>query len=285
MEKLRIVIFGSMDWLNQSLNELTKNKIKPLKVFLPNDRNNSNSIKLIKKLKLDFEIIESINKDSTKLEKLNPDLVLCFAFPEIFKKKILSIAKIGNINFHSSDLPKFRGRHPVNWAMIKGEEKIGICAHLMNEKIDLGDVLIRDFVYVERDDLIKDVMKKLSCKMKKMALKVIDQARSNSFYKTSQNLELATYDPKREEQDSKINWKDGSFKIHRFINALGSPYPNAYTYIKKKKKICKFSQSFIGDQIGRVIAKTTDGRLVISTSDGIILVKSQIDLKIGDLLK
>ena len=238
MKKLRIVIFGSMDWLNQSLNELAKKKIKPLKVFLPNDRDNSNSIKLIKKLKLDFEIIASINQDSIKLDRLKPDLILCFAFPEIFNKKILSIAKIGSINFHSSDLPKFRGRHPVNWAMIKGEEKIGICAHLMNEKIDLGDVLIRDYVYVDRDDLITDVMKKLSNKMKRMALKVIEQASSNSFYKTSQNLELASYDPKRQEKDSKINWKDGSFKIHRFINALGNPYPNAYTYIKK---IIKFA--------------------------------------------
>lgn len=285
MHQLKIVILGSLDWLNESLKELKFNNVKPIKIFLPNDRNNAKSLKLIKKLKIDFEILSSLNKNPNKLSKLKPDLVLCFAFPEILNKKILSIAKFGNINFHSSDLPKFRGRHPVNWAMIKGEKIVGICAHFMNEKIDLGDVIIRDNVFIDRDDQISDVMKKLSEKMKKMSIAVIKQIASNSFYTSSQNQNLSSYDRKRQEKDSRINWNLSTLEIHRFINALGSPYPNAFCNKKNKREILKFSKSTIGEKIGQVIAETLDGRVVVSTKDGVLLLKANKKLNIGDILE
>ena len=285
MKELKIVILGSLNWLNECLKELHSKKIKPAKVFLPNDRNNQESLKILKKLKIDFEILESINSNTKKLAKLKPDLVLCFAFPEILNKKVLSIAKFGNINFHSSDLPRFRGRHPVNWAMIKGEKTVGICAHFMNEKIDLGDVILRDYVFVKRDDRILDVMSKLTNKMKKMAVTVIKQVSSNCLYTSTQNLSLSSYDKKREEKDSKINWNHRTLEIHRFINALSNPYPNAFCKKKDKSEIVKFSESTIGETIGQVVAETLDGRVLVSAKDGVLLLKANKKLKVGDILE
>lgn len=285
MQKLNIIILGSLKWLDECVRELNSKKIKPIKVFLPNDRNNSVSINLLKKLNIDFEIVASINKNYKKISMLKPDLILCFAFPEILNKDVLSIAKYGNINFHSSDLPRFRGRHPVNWAMIRGEKTIGICAHFMNEKIDLGDIVLRDYVIIDRDDQIVDVMKKLTNKMKKMAITVIKQVSSNCLYKAAQDLNLSSYDRKREEKDSKINWNLSTLEIHRFINALSNPYPNAFCSKKDKDEIFKFSKSSIGKTVGQVLAKTIDGRVVISAKDGVLLLKANKKLNVDDILE
>ena len=162
---MRLVILGSLDWLTEASITLKKNKIIPELIILPKDRDTSKEKSILERLNFKYYEVESLNQNPIILKKISPDLVLSFAFPEILSKKIIDIPKFGIINFHSSNLPEFRGRHPVNWAMIKGEKYIGLCAHFMNDKIDLGDVIIRDQVPIERDDDIKIVLTKLRKKI------------------------------------------------------------------------------------------------------------------------
>lgn len=76
-----------------------------------------------------------------KIRNLNIDLLLCAAYPQIFKESILSIAPKGAINFHPSLLPKYRGAHPHFWAILNGEVSSGITAHYMTVNIDDGDII------------------------------------------------------------------------------------------------------------------------------------------------
>jgi len=82
------------------------------------------------------------------------DVGISYGFGLKFSKQVIDCFSHGLINIHTGDLPNYRGRHPISWAMIKGENKIGVTIHKVDEKFDCG-YLIHKF-YVDRlfsDDL------------------------------------------------------------------------------------------------------------------------------------
>lgn len=89
-----------------------------------------------------------------RLEKIAPDVVVSVAAPQIFKKRLLSLPKLGCINIHCGQLPTYRGMMPVFWQMQNGEDHITMSVHDMVSKLDAGSVLgTREFPLRERDCL------------------------------------------------------------------------------------------------------------------------------------
>jgi methionyl-tRNA formyltransferase len=82
------------------------------------------------------------------------DIGISCGFSLIFTRKVIDHFPSGILNIHTGDLPNYRSRHPISWAMINGESQIGITIHKVDEKIDCG-YLVHKF-YVDRsfsDDL------------------------------------------------------------------------------------------------------------------------------------
>lgn len=278
----KLVVFGSMDPLLDNLQALKEIGVRPVMVVLPNDRDTAREQDWLRAHDYDFYISKGINEDVETLETFNADVIFCYAYPEILRQPVIDVPKIGVVNFHTSKLPAYRGRHPVNWAMIKGEKTIGITAHFIDKVIDNGDIILQNEVTVERDDTIGDVLDKITCKTRKMSQIVFRQIASETYARFAQDPSLATYDRPRTQEDGLLDWNKTTLEIHRLINALASPYPNAFC-VRGDAKVM-FSQSFIGSQPGEVISKTTDGRYVVATKDGIALVTTSTPLEIGDKL-
>lgn len=105
------------------------------------------------------------------LHKIEPDLIMSAAYPQIFNKELLSVCKRAAINFHPSLLPMFRGAHPHFWCIAKGAKFSGITAHLMTENIDDGDILvqikfpIKDLYY---NELYNKIVLETPCAVKKV---------------------------------------------------------------------------------------------------------------------
>ena len=76
-----------------------------------------------------------------RLEALEPDIVASVAAPEIFKKGILGVPKLGCINIHSGRLPIYRGMMPNFWQLLHGEKHAVVTVHEMVPKLDAGDIL------------------------------------------------------------------------------------------------------------------------------------------------
>lgn len=228
-------------------------------------------------------VTQDIHGEKRRLKKLGLDLLVCIEYPQILKKDVLKIPRLGCINLHTSLLPQYRGRHPVTWAMIRGEDQIGITFHFMDENIDNGDIVLQDAVAVERDDDYADVFAKLvpvACRMIESGL---NQIEAGSCYRRKQSVAKATYLRRRTPEDGKINWEESSRVICRLINALVDPMPNAFTRNQRSK--IYFTRAYLGSRAGEVLAKTTDGRYVIATGESVVLVASDKDLKIGTILK
>jgi methionyl-tRNA formyltransferase len=97
---------------------------------------------------------ESVNSETflRHLKTLNLDLIISLSPPQIFKKGILDIPKLGVINLHGALLPDYKGLQPSFWALAKGESKTGCTVHTMDEKIDEGNIIIQKTNDINGDD-------------------------------------------------------------------------------------------------------------------------------------
>ena len=83
------------------------------------------------------------------LEPYEPDLIVCCAFPWLIPSDALALPRLGAINLHPSLLPRWRGPHPVAWAIRAGEPELGSTVHRMDHTLDTGPILAQGSVPFE----------------------------------------------------------------------------------------------------------------------------------------
>jgi len=98
---------------------------------------------LCEKNKIPYKFTDNVNsKDNCDwIKSFNPDIIFCFGWSNLLKKNILTLAPMGVLGFHPSELPKNRGRHPLIWALVLGLKKSASTFFFMNEGIDSGEIL------------------------------------------------------------------------------------------------------------------------------------------------
>jgi methionyl-tRNA formyltransferase len=153
------------------------------KIFTEN-KDFYNSKKKNKKLQLINSVKKITNKNFQKT-----DLALSYGFGIIFKKKFIKKYPLGIWNIHPGDLPKYRGRHPISWAFLNNEKKIGLSIHIINEKIDMGILLAKKFVSRTLQDDEKKVVKKIL----KIMPATLNLAIKNFKEKKTTKLKKGTY--------------------------------------------------------------------------------------------
>jgi methionyl-tRNA formyltransferase len=74
---------------------------------------------------------ESVNTPEwrERIAELKPDLILSVYYRNMIGTKILDLPPLGAWNMHGSLLPAYRGRAPINWAVLHGEPRIGMTLH------------------------------------------------------------------------------------------------------------------------------------------------------------
>ncbi len=75
-------------------------------------------------------------------------------------EEILEIPRLGAFNMHGSLLPKYRGRVPINWAILHGEKATGVTLHHMVKRADAGDIVDQEAVPIGPDDTAQEVFNK-----------------------------------------------------------------------------------------------------------------------------
>ena len=97
-----------------------------------------------------------------RIGNLAPDFFFSFYFRQMLKPALLAIPARGALNMHGSLLPKYRGRVPVNWAVLHGERETGATLHYMADKPDAGDIVAQIAVPILPDDTAGDVFAKVT---------------------------------------------------------------------------------------------------------------------------
>jgi methionyl-tRNA formyltransferase len=169
------------------------------------------------------------------LKELNPDLVLSVQFRQVLSREILNLPSLGSVNLHPSLLPKYRGRAPINWAIINGEKNTGVTLHYMDEKPDTGDIIAQKEVLIRDDDTVYTLYQRILPEAVNLIKSNLDKIKSGDAPRYPQSEENATHFGKRKPEDGKIAWKKPNDEIRNLVRGVTHPFPGAFTFWNGKK--------------------------------------------------
>ena len=151
--------------------------------------------------------------------------------------QILACAKIASLNMHGSLLPKYRGRAPVNWAILHGESETGATLHIMEAKPDAGDIVGQVAVSIGPDETATDVFGKVSQAAVKVLETVLPSLTAGHVPRKPNELQKGSYFGGRKPADGQIHWDQTAQQVHNLVRAVAPPYPGAFTEYEGKTMI------------------------------------------------
>ena len=240
MNNLKLIFFGTPKFAVDSLHEINLNYSINCVVTSP-DRKAGRGQKITQSEvknyaeKNNIQILQPDNLNDkefiNKIKEINPDIIIVVAFRKL-PAEIFSIPKYGTINLHASLLPNYRGAAPINWCLINNEVKTGVTTFFINEKIDQGDILLKEEVNISDKDNFGSLYTKLSSVGSKLLIKTIKGVLSKSLKASKQDFdESLKIAPKLSKENTRIDWNKSQKEIIGMIRGL-SPKPGAWTILK-----------------------------------------------------
>jgi methionyl-tRNA formyltransferase len=169
-----------------------------------------------------------------RVRALQPDFIFSFYYRHMLDMALLDTARLGAYNMHGSLLPKYRGRVPVNWAIVNGERQTGATLHRMVAKPDAGAMVAQQSVPILPDDTAYDVFQKVSVAAEIALDGVLPKLINGTAIHTQLDLTQGSYFGGRKPEDGRIDWKQSADRIHNLIRAVAPPYPGAFATIEGK---------------------------------------------------
>lgn len=205
-----------------------------------------------------------------KVRALKPDFLFSFYYRSMLGHALLSIPARGAYNMHGSLLPKYRGRAPVNWAVLHGETQTGATLHEMVEKPDAGRIVDQEAVPILADDLAVEVFGKVTGAAERLLARSLPGLIDGSAVLRPQDLSQGSYFGGRKPEDGRIDWSQPAKGIHDLVRAVAPPYPGAFTGLEGGRlRVLRTrllprqdpvrASAFLHAEAGRCLAACTDG--------------------------
>jgi methionyl-tRNA formyltransferase len=282
MPKPRILFMGTPEFAVPALAGLVKHGYPVIGVVTqpdrPQGRGRTTAPSPVKTLAADLGLTvfqpEKVRHPSFLeiFRKLAPDLVVVAAFGQILPKEILFASRLGCINIHPSLLPKHRGAAPINWALIRGEEKTGVTIMRMDEGVDSGAILLQEETQIGPSEVFGTLHDRLAVMGAELLLIALAMLQANTLQPRPQDDRLATTAPRLSREDGLIHWENDHRGIVSLIRGL-SPHPCAYTTIDGKQLkifIASAQRAGVTEPPGTVVGGTAT-ELRVAAGNGYVL--------------
>jgi len=169
------------------------------------------------------------------------DIGVSYNYTSIIPQSVIDLFSIGILNAHGGDLPRYRGNACQAWAILNGENRVGLCIHKMiGDEIDSGDIIARDYYPLSLNTKVTEVYSWMSDRIPKLFADTLQKLEQDPSY----FLETQSKDPRdalrcypRKPEDGRINWEKSNIEILRLINACNKPYAGAFCEFKGQKII------------------------------------------------
>jgi methionyl-tRNA formyltransferase len=229
-----------------------------------------------------------------KIAAFQPDLILSVYYRNMISQRILDLPRLGAFNMHGSLLPKYRGRAPINWAVLHGESRIGMTLHRMVKRADAGAIVDQAGVDLGPRDTAEQAFRKVLPCARQVLARQIDALLSGTAPERAQDESAATYFGGRKPEDGRIIWSQTSRQIFNLIRAVTDPYPGAFTEVGSVRLMvwwAEFDSPAASGRRGRPGEILSLSPLVIATGDGALeLTKTEwrpagpLSLQVGQTL-
>ncbi|MGH8397911.1 MAG: formyltransferase [Gammaproteobacteria bacterium] len=204
-----------------------------------------------------------------RIAALKPDFLFSFYFRFMLKEALLRIPPRGAFNMHGSLLPKFRGRVPVNWAIIHGERETGASLHYMEVKADAGDLVDQQAVPILPDDTAIEVFNKVTFAAELMLDRSLPALIAGNAPRRPLDLKVGSYFGRRVPEDGRIDWRQSAQAVHNLVRAVAPPYPGAFS-TADGRPLRILRSHYAGDSARhpRPVLYLEDGRCQADCGDG-----------------
>ncbi len=172
-----------------------------------------------------------------RIRELQPDVIFSFYYRHMLSDEILSLAPLGGFNLHGSLLPRYRGRAPVNWALVNGETETGATLHKMVKRPDAGDIVGQQKVAIADNDTALTLHKKVLEAAQAVLKEQLSKLKNGTATFTKQDESQASYFGRRTAADGEILWHKSAKEINNLVRAVTEPYPGAFSYLGQRKLI------------------------------------------------
>jgi len=209
-----------------------------------------------------------------------PEFIFSFYFRYMIPETVLRLAPRGALNLHGSLLPRYRGRAPVNWALVNGETETGVSLHYMVAKPDAGDLVAQERVQIAFEDTARTLYGKLENAAEKLLDRTLPLLKKGRALSAPMNLAEGSYFRGRTPKDGRFAWDWPALRIYNLVRAVTHPYPGAFTVWGGKKLFVWWAVPQAGPfqaVPGTVLAVASEG-VEVATGDGaLMLARCQLE--------
>ncbi len=181
---------------------------------------------------LGLPVIEAYRLRNSHLDWLRSgdcDLICCCNWRTILPRSVFSFPAHGSINVHEGLLPRYGGFSPVLWAMVNGEDQVGVTTHHIVDDVDCGDIIYQEaFPIPPQISGGERLSKTIYPSMARLLVESTDAIEEGRAPRVPQDLSARTFFPERTIDDNRIDWDLSPQAVHDLIRAQASPYPNAH---------------------------------------------------------
>lgn len=229
--------------------------------------------------RLNLSVEQSGKIDSllvNRIESLQPDVILSVYYRKIFPKSLLAVPHAKCVNIHPSFLPFYRGATPTAWALVNGEQEVGVTIHYMDEGIDTGDILVQQQIPILYDETGFELYTRV--------MKVGADLLKDNFYKIVRQ-ELPPQKQRgpgsyygRRAPKYKINWQRKAEDIRNVVRVHAKPYNPAESVLLNKYVLVNrvsilSNERYQAQTVGRIVDILDDEKLVVSCADGCLVLE------------
>ncbi|MCU1769288.1 bifunctional UDP-4-amino-4-deoxy-L-arabinose formyltransferase/UDP-glucuronic acid oxidase ArnA [Pseudomonas protegens] len=211
-----------------------------------------------------------------RIAKLNPDYLFSFYYRNLLSEPLLATASKGAFNLHGSLLPRYRGRAPANWVLVKGETETGVTLHRMVKRADAGAIIAQERVAIERSDTALSLHHKLRDAAASLLRDTLPALAQGKITETAQDESKASYFGRRTAADGKIDWQRPAEELFNLVRAVTQPYPGAFCAVGEHKLIvwsAEVAKGNEGQAPGRVIS--VDPLRIACGQDSLVITSGQ----------
>ena len=186
-----------------------------------------------------------LGKDSTfarQLAALAPELIISSFYRALLDDQVLALPRLGAWNLHPSLLPAYRGRAPLNWQLVRGEQRGGLTLHRMVQRADAGGIIAQTEVTIGPDQDAYGLTWQLLDRAPALLDHAIAQLLAGTAVERPQSLAQGSLFGRRQPQDGLIDWHQPARVIHNLVRAVAPPWPGAFTLLDGARLIISRSR-------------------------------------------
>lgn len=163
-----------------------------------------------------------------EVSRLEPGVLVCFAYGRIFGPRFLDLFPHGGLNVHPSLLPRYRGPAPIPAAILAGDAETGITVQRLALEMDTGDIVLQDPIALDGTETSSSLGRYVAERAGELVVRVLDALEAGTVEPRAQDHAAASYTRLVSKEDGEIDWTRPAAEIERMVRAY-DPWPRAWT--------------------------------------------------------